>query len=278
MSEGRTPNPPTETRSLGRRIREDPMEVVVGGLFHRHLHPTLVETSRGARLQSVDPEAVLAAVLPPGDPALTELAREFDESWTRLRSRVRDGLLFAERTAFLRGEGWILYALARRLRPEQVVETGVANGHSSFLLLEALRRNGRGRLVSFDVVAGAGELVPQELRSGWDLRILPQRGRAAAFRDAMALLGPVGLFLHDSAHSYGWMELEFRAAWARLVPGGVLAADDIDWSYAFLDFARSVGTRPVVLVEASKPFGLLARPAGSPVSLPATPHGASERA
>jgi predicted O-methyltransferase YrrM len=242
------------------RIRDDPVEVVVGGLFHRHLRPPLTESYRNAGLQTVVADEILHGLLGEGEPALSELGAEFDACWESLSSRVRPGLKFAEKTAFRRPEASILYAWIRRNRPSRVVETGVANGYSSCVLLEALRRNGTGTLTSFDIVAGAGELVPPELRTGWDLQILPSRGRAAAFGSAIRALGPIGLFLHDSDHSYRWMEHEMRLGWAQLTPGGLLAADDIDWSYAFLDFARAVGVRPLVLVDASKPFGLLPRP------------------
>ncbi|MCI4345504.1 MAG: class I SAM-dependent methyltransferase, partial [Thermoplasmata archaeon] len=229
---------------------------MVGGLFHRRLHPTLVETHRAARLQTTDPAELLAAILPQGEPSIELLAAEFEQTAQALASRERPGLRFAARTAFLKGEAWVLYALVRRLVPEAIVETGVANGHSSSFLLEALRRNGRGRLTSFDIDPAAGELVPPALRERWDLRILPRRRPAPAFERALAELGPLGLFLHDSDHSYEWMELEFRSAWAKLAPGGFLAADDIDWSYAFIDFTRRVRIEPFVLVEASKPFGI----------------------
>jgi predicted O-methyltransferase YrrM len=263
-----TQRPPASERprSVARRVLDDPVEVLVGGLFHRRLHPTLVETHRAARLQSTDPAEILAELLPPGDPPLDGLAAEFAEAAAALAARERPGLRFAARTAFLRGEAWILYALLRRRRPELVVETGVANGHSSTFLLEALRRNGKGRLTSFDVEPGAGELVPAELRDRWDLHILPARRPGPEFGRVMRALGPFELFLHDSDHSYGWMELEFRTAWEKISPGGILAADDIDWSYAFIDFSRRIGLRPYVLVEASKPFGLLVHPGGATAS------------
>jgi hypothetical protein len=253
--------PPTDRpRSLSQRIRDDPIEVVVGGLFHRHLRPPLTESYRNARLQTVEVGEILRSLLGEGEPTLSALDAEFMACWEALSARVRPGLKFAEKTGFRRAEASLLYAWIRRHHPARVVETGVANGYSSCVLLEALRRNGSGTLTSFDVVAGAGELVPPELRSGWDLRILPGKGREAPFRSAMQGLGPIGLFLHDSDHSYRWMELEMRLGWSQLVPGGLLAADDIDWSYAFLDFARTVAIRPLVLVDASKPFGLLPRP------------------
>ena len=54
----------------------------------------------------------------------------------------------------------VLYAAVRSRKPATVVETGIANSHSSFLILSALARNGAGRLASVDVRHDVGQLVP----------------------------------------------------------------------------------------------------------------------
>lgn len=74
----------------------------------------------------------------------------------------------------------LLYALVRIEQPEVVVETGVAAGTSSFVILEALTRNERGRLHSFDIDSEVGELVTD--RSRWSLTILPSSDPQAALR------------------------------------------------------------------------------------------------
>src|SRR5579883_333278 len=58
--------------------------------------------------------------------------------------------------------GAMLYALARALRPERVIETGTANGASTAYLLAALRRTGHGSLVSIDLpfADARGEITP----------------------------------------------------------------------------------------------------------------------
>lgn len=63
------------------------------------------------------------------------------------------------------------YVVARAEKPELVVETGVHDGLGSLVLLRALERNaeeGRpGRLLSFDVFADTGWLVPDGQRGRW---------------------------------------------------------------------------------------------------------------
>lgn len=168
-------------------------------------------------------------------------------------------------------EGAALYFLVRALRPATVVETGTANGSSSAYLLAAIDRNGTGRLVSIDLpfeaaaggrhrplVAGTtigmddvsplppgktpGWMVPEELRSRWDLRL----GDARVLLPALvAEMSDIGLFFHDSLHTREHMLFEFEAVWPHLATGGVLAADDIFQRKhdALPAFARSVGRR-----------------------------------
>lgn len=138
------------------------------------------------------------------------------------------------------------YAAVRALGPECIIETGVANGVSSSYLLLALQKNGRGRLHSIGLADAAflprgkepGWLVPQWLSDPWHLH----RGDA---RDILPGLlahhGKVGIFIHDSLHTYDHMMWEFQTAYPHLLSGGLLFSDDALWNDAFHDFARSVG-------------------------------------
>lgn len=231
----------TGPAELLRRLLRDPQEVLSGGLLHRRAHPTLIEFSRGASLQTVDLEELLATYV--GGDLPSDWAAEYAEVEGRLGARYADPGAFRTETRLSSDQSRWLYALVRARRPTRVVETGVANGHSSFVLLEALRKNGRGSLTSFDISHEVGGLVPTELRGGWDLRILPLRGTPEAFRSAVRALGPIDLFEHDSDHSYRWVTWELNTVWPLLAPGGVVSIDDADWSWAALDFARRHGLR-----------------------------------
>jgi predicted O-methyltransferase YrrM len=80
------------------------------------------------------------------------------------------------------------------------------------------------------------------LRGRWELRVGDARTLLPAL---LHEVGEIGLFLHDSLHTREHMLFEFETAWSHLVPGGVLAADDVFQRRhdALPVFARSVGRR-----------------------------------
>jgi predicted O-methyltransferase YrrM len=159
-----------------------------------------------------------------------------------------------------RGRAVLLYVVTRLPRPMVVIETGCFTGWDSALLLHALERNQRGRLVSIDLPAKAGcfsqvipgsslpaeapigFLIPESDRLRWTLIVEDVR---TALPDLLASTGQIDLF-YDSDHTHGHMLWEFSSAWPYLAPGGVLVSDDISWNLAFWDFSRRVGRRPVI--------------------------------
>jgi hypothetical protein len=103
--------------------------------------------------------------------------RRFQETITESPgSQLRKKIIGFERWIGLDRIAW--YILLRVESPSTVIETGVLRRESSLLALEALRRNGKGKLVSFDIGRGAmpdfhswpthheevGFMVPDELR------------------------------------------------------------------------------------------------------------------
>jgi predicted O-methyltransferase YrrM len=138
------------------------------------------------------------------------------------------------------------YATVRALRPELVVETGVANGVSTSYLLLALRGNGKGMLHSIEVGDSSylppdcspGWIVPDELRGRWTLHIGDARDLLPKL---LWQLGKLDVFIHDSLHTDEHMRFEFAEAYPHLRDGGLLIADDALWNRAFLEFARQVG-------------------------------------
>ena len=136
-----------------------------------------------------------------------------------------------------------IYVICRVLRPEVVVETGVAYGVTSAFTLQAMAVNGKGTLISIDLPPLApdadrhvGRLIPQDLRKRWSLH------RGTAKRRLPALLSSIeeiDVFVHDSLHTYRHMTFEFDAAWPRVRPGGALIADNVDLNNAFRDFVAN---------------------------------------
>jgi hypothetical protein len=153
---------------------------------------------------------------------------------------------------------WGAYAVTRHLQPQHVVETGVARGVTSRIVLGALRDNGNGgRLHSVDLPPVVEHwhdqstiAVPPDLRAGWDYlrgssrRVLP---------GLLTGLGTVKFFIHDSLHTYRNMTREIMTAWAHLERGGLLLCDDVDCNYAFDHFVAASDSRWIVAKDEWKP-------------------------
>jgi predicted O-methyltransferase YrrM len=139
---------------------------------------------------------------------------------------------------FGRRAGW--YLLARALNPQLIIETGVHDGLGSLLLLRALERNQAeghpGRLVSFDINPAAGWLVGEH--PAWTLRLESTRDGLAGVLDQNP---GVGLFIHDSLHTYEHEYFELSTAAPRLASGGVLVSDNVHVTTALRDVCAEHG-------------------------------------
>lgn len=185
---------------------------------------------------------------------VAEVLGEYQEVSEQLAARYAETELHYPRTHGVEAEtSAALYGLGRLLRPESVVETGVADGRSSWLLLSALERNGAGVLHSFDISDSAGRLVAQHPR--WRLEVLSATSPETSLRRSLARIGRIDLFFHDSDHMYLPQLFEYGQAWPRMAPGGVLASDDVNCSRAFLDFCGAKGQRPAFLFDSRKVTG-----------------------
>jgi len=148
----------------------------------------------------------------------------------------------------------VQYATARALRPEKVVETGVANGVSSAYLLLALKINGRGKLYSIErgdpqylpMGRSPGWVVPDWLRTRWTLVIGDSRDLLPRLLED---LGMVDIFIHDSLHTYDQMLWEYRVAYPHLRAGGLLVSDDAGWNSAFPEFCGEVQAKNVRIIR-----------------------------
>ncbi len=174
------------------------------------------------------------------------------EKWTR----EQGGFIHTGMMDF--SEGRFLYLMLRALRPERVVETGVANGASSTFLLSAMEINGRGELFSLDlpltedgtsfIPAGKtpGWLIPENLRDRWHLTL------GDTHKELPSLLNCVGqtdIFIHDSDHSYETMSFEFGQAWPHIKNGGWLISDDVTFNAAFDEWALAHKLTPYIWVR-----------------------------
>lgn len=137
-----------------------------------------------------------------------------------------------------------VYALARLLRPQHVVEVGVSSGVSSAYLLQALKRNGRGSLHSIDrptmprpnghrggraqpswaLPPGrfSGWAVPKGLSPRWDLRIGDKQDLVPFVAEQ---LPDIGLLVYDVPHDDVRSPAEFDRLDRRMRTGAVAIVD-----------------------------------------------------
>lgn len=247
----------------------------LGSTLHRHSRVPLSAFAENAVSTHFSADSLAQAYLFPQTADL-DLLRTYSE-YQRLRGEIAArynelAIPYPRSYAVEDGSAFLLYALVRSLRPAIVLETGVANGHSSFFILNAMRANRHGLLHSIDRSGEVGWLLSREERERWRLHVLPKKNLKRSFSQILDSLPPLDVFLHDSDHSYSWQSFELRTALKKLNPGGVLASDDCDCGYAFLDVCQASGLRPVVLVDARKIFGLVflaqQRQASSPLAHP----------
>lgn len=148
---------------------------------------------------------------------------------------------------------WI-YACVRVLQPAVMIETGVAHGASSCLILNAMHLNGKGKLISVDLpdndtnpdynfkgkMAQTGWMVPEVLRSRWQLRLgYAQELLPAILKEERE----IDIFFHDSDHSYAHMKYEFEISAGHIRKGGLLLSDDVHKNSAFSEFVKREGLR-----------------------------------
>lgn len=186
------------------------------------------------------------------DPA--PLLGEWEQCRARIDARSRDvGLRYPAKYGVERESATFLYAATRVLRPEVILEIGVADGWSTAALLAALDANGQGALHSIDIADDVGILADAS-SSRWTLHV--ERGPGAVGAVA-ARLAPVDLYLHDAKHNYRAQMADHEAVLPALAPSGAwLMSDDADASWAFYDLCRRRRLDALFLVDSRKVLGV----------------------
>jgi len=142
--------------------------------------------------------------------------------------------------------GHAAYVICRALRPDTVVETGVAYGSMSTYLLTALNANSHGVLHSIDLPSildrdarFVGRFVPESLRERWSLHLGASR---RVLPKVLRTVRPVGVFVHDSLHTKRNMSREFAAITPHMASRAAVLSDDAHWNRAFEEWARETAT------------------------------------
>ena len=136
-----------------------------------------------------------------------------------------------------------IWCAARHAQPDVVIETGVAHGISSRVVLEALSLNERGHLWSIDLPHPlkhdlhdqTGIAVTDSCRPRWTYIAGESQHRLPPL---VAEVGKVQLFIHDSLHTARNMLFEMEHAASVMTPGGVMLIDDIKCNDAFATFTK----------------------------------------
>lgn len=187
---------------------------------------------------------------------------EFDAVWARIDAQFPGSHYHDSGLGILRG----VWAATRHLSASTIVETGVARGFSSAVILSALAANGDGHLWSIDLPevnlvrsGAAGSAVPPDLRGRWTWL---KGGSRRLLPSLIDQHGPLDLFVHDSLHTRSNMLFEMRLAWDALRPGGLLLVDDIDHNSAFADFTTGLDVPWAVGGQGNRPgaFGAILKP------------------
>lgn len=226
--------------------------VVLRGLFHKFLTPTLGDFSKFNI--TGNPEEVVMKLL--GNNIPETIREEYNELRSSLQSKYNNIKLnyplnfkVEDSTSFL------IYSILRLNQPLKIVETGVANGHSTFFILNALVKNGKGKLYSMDINSDVGSLITEDLKKNWELFILSKTNKKE-LEGILKKIYPIDIYIHDSNHFYYWQELEYKLAFKYVRNKGFIMSDDTDSSYAFLDFIKSNELNPFFLYDFRKVFGI----------------------
>src|SRR4051794_31469155 len=114
----------------------------------------------------------------------------------------------------------VVGTLVTIMRPDVMVETGVALGFTTATVLWAMKDAGRGRLYSVDLPAlqfdpdePVGRAVPAGLRARWELTLGDSR---EVLGPLVKRVAPLDVFLHDALHTYTSQLREYRTAWPYL--------------------------------------------------------------
>jgi Methyltransferase domain len=147
-----------------------------------------------------------------------------------------------------------IWCLTHHLRPENVVETGVAHGVTSRFILEALEKNKAGHLWSIDLPPierfwqpHVGVAVGDRFRARWSYIKGPSRLRLPKL---LSDLRQIDIFIHDSMHMERNVRFELDRAWARVRLGGALVVDDVDANWGFRTFTQSISGHQSMICEA----------------------------
>ena len=183
--------------------------------------------------------------------------------YSRYNQKIRERLL-APRSSFFStqydlglGMSEVLFLAVRGKKPSKIIETGVAAGVSTNLILSVLQDNKFGKCVSIDITDKVGEVIEDLLKKRWKLQVLPKFSREKAFRDILIVNSDATLFLHDSDHSNLWQIKEFSGVIELLTKVELILFDDISETLIVFIQENYPNFRILVIDEGKKYSGVI---------------------
>ena len=164
----------------------------------------------------------------------------------------KSGLNFGQNFDCGAGLASFLYAFVISSKPKVIVETGVANGITTNIILKALEETG-GALHSFDVDPRTKNVYHGD--GNWQFHLL-QGDFEKDLAGQVSRIGKVDLWIHDSNHGYQWQAFEYNLAINSLNPKGLIVSDDIDSSTAWGLASRKQFKKSFGVFDARKFFGV----------------------
>jgi Methyltransferase domain len=194
-------------------------------------------------------------------------ARRLDEIMTDIDARLAtDGLAAGRYTYawYSDAEGSLsraVWCVAMHTRPEVVVETGVAHGVTSRIVLEALQQNDLGHLWSVDLPfpfdkrlhTETGAAVTDECRPRWSYLEGSSRQRLPPL---VTEVGRINMFIHDSLHTARNTIFEMEQVASVMPIGGVMLIDDIKSHKGFVAFCRRHPGYKTIACESADKIGM----------------------
>ena len=137
----------------------------------------------------------------------------------------------------------LLYFLTRYLVPKNVLETGVAAGFSSYAILSALKKNGKGTLYSSDFPyfrikdpeKYIGIVVEENLKKNWNLFI---EGDENNLPKIFKRVKKIDIFSYDSDKTYSGRSKTLKKVSKFLTENSVIIMDDIQDNSFFYDYIK----------------------------------------
>lgn len=151
----------------------------------------------------------------------------------------------------------LIYFITRMLKPQNVLETGVAAGYSSYTILKALKKNKGGRLYSSDFPyfrvknpqKYIGLVVPNKLKKDWNLKILGDEKNIQYFKKKVKSFD---LIFYDSDKRYISKIRFFKKIKTHINKKTIIIIDDLHNDSFFYEYIKKNKKKNWYIVKSAR--------------------------